>query len=105
MSLIQADAPLTPLKFEQFNDVQSTVQRLNPPVAAVYAYINAQGGDIRWRDDGTVPDADTGHIIKDGDDFWYTGKLTNFAFVRETGSSSTTDVSVSYYKPQQASDE
>jgi hypothetical protein len=104
MSLMQADWPMTALKFEQKDDIQASVVHLDPPVDAVYAYINAHGGDIRWRDDGTDPDGDTGHVLKDTDDLWYTADLKRIAFVRDSGSSSTTDMSVTYYKPQQASD-
>jgi len=99
MAVIQADRPLTPILFEQFEDVQGTVKYLNVPRSATYAYIQAQGGDIRWRDDGTDPTSLVGHILADGDDHWYTGDLRKFAFIREDSVTATTDVSVSYYNP------
>lgn len=105
MSLMTSDRPLVPLKFEQFDDVTTTVLGLNPPVDAAYAYINVQGGDMRWRDDGTDPDADTGHLMKADDDKWYTADLLKFRFIEATGSPGVLDVSVTYYRPKKASDD
>jgi hypothetical protein len=105
MSLMKTDWPLVPMKFEQFDDVQAVVQSLDPPIGASYAYINVQGGDLRWRDDGTDPDADTGHLMFAKDDLWYTVEpLNSFRFIEATGSAGVLDVTVSYYKPVQASD-
>lgn len=104
MSLMHTEWPLKVLKFEQHDDIQAAAIRLEPPVDATYAYLNAHGGDIRWRDDGTDPTGDIGHILREGDDLWYTVDLKTIAFVRDSGSSGTTDMSVSYYKPKQASE-
>jgi hypothetical protein len=100
MSLIQADRTLEPLEFEQFENVTGSVQRLNAPNKATYAYIQAQGGDIRWRDDAGEVTATVGHILAAGDDLWFTADLKKFTFIRENAETATTDVSVSYYVPR-----
>lgn len=94
---VVADRPLKPLGFEQFT--VTTAQGLpNIPKTANYAYLQSQGGLLRWRDDGTAPDGDTGHLMDDTDDLWYIGDLLKFKVVKESSEVATTIMSVSYYE-------
>jgi hypothetical protein len=103
MSLMHSDWPLKPLGFDQFTGVQSAVTRLDAPTGTSFVYLNAQGADIRWRDDGTAPDVNTGHLLKDGDDLWYTGDLRTIAFIGSDAVTATV-LTAGYYRPHQASD-
>jgi len=62
---------------------------LSRPPKAEYAIITAEGADARWRDDGTAPTLDVGHIIPMGKRYFYKGDLTK---VKIKGT-----VSVTYY--------
>lgn len=70
------------------------------PDNAKVALIQAEGADARWRDDGTAPtvdDTNGGHLLADGDSFWYIGDLETIEFIEAVGTA-TVDVSVSFYK-------
>ena len=93
--MIIADRPLTPLGFAGVLGVVGVVKLPSTPVSAAYAYIQADGGDLRWRDDGTDPTSSVGMLIMDGEDLWYTGDLHTIRFIAVT----TANLHVSYYKP------
>lgn len=59
------------------------------------AIIQAEGGEIRFRDDGTSPTAAVGMIVASGDSIQYPGDLSAFEFI-ETGA--ITAVNITYYK-------
>jgi len=91
-SAIILDANWEPCGYEQ-NDALNTVQSLKFKGRA--ALIQAEGDDIRWRDDGEDPDATTGMLLLDGTDMFYTGDLTKLRFIESTGNGI---LNVSYYK-------
>ena len=94
---VVADRPLKPLGFEQFT-VTTSQYLPNVPKSASYAYVQSQGGLLRWRDDGTAPTGDIGHLLDDGDDVFYLGDLNKFQVVKESAEVATTEMSVSYYE-------
>lgn len=99
--MLFADRPLQSLGFERVAGITTTAVGLpNVPPKAAYAYIQADGGDLRWRDDGTSPTATIGHMLKRNDDHWYTvDKLPAF-FVRDTDETDPTNLHVTYYAPK-----
>ncbi len=52
-----------------------------PPRVTV-AMIQAEGGNLRWRDDGTDPDANTGMLLLEGDTLPYMGDLAAIKLIR-----------------------
>jgi len=98
---ITADRQLVPLGFQQTAAVDSTVSGLpSKPKNADYAFVQANGGDVRWRDDGTAPTSTVGHKLLEDETFWYNGDIQKIQFIRDSGSSGTTTVNVSYYRPK-----
>ena len=93
-----ADRPVKPLGFEQFTVSTSALRLPNVPKSASYAYIQAQGGLLRWRDDGTAPTGDIGHLMDDTDDLWYIGDLIKFQVIKDSAEVADTELSVSYYE-------
>jgi len=55
------------------------------PGGANCAMIQAEGDQIRWRDDGTAPTATVGMFIPSGGGIWYTGDFTKLQFIQQTG--------------------
>lgn len=97
---IVADRPLQPLGFERIAAITgATVVGLTVPAGAVYAYIQADGGDLRWRDDGTAPSDTVGHVLADGVVYWRAANLRKIQF-RENAGGSGTAINISYYKPR-----
>lgn len=47
------------------------------------ALIQALNQNIRWRDDGTDPTANTGHRLSAGQTFFYNGDLRAIKFIQE----------------------
>jgi len=95
---VVADRPLEPLGFYQFAVSTSPLGLPSVPPDASYAYIQAQVGLIRWRDDGTAPTGTSGHLFDNLDDLWYIGDLHKFQVIRDSGESGSTELSVTYYK-------
>lgn len=91
-SSIILDANWEPCGYEQ-NDTLDTVQSLKHKGRA--ALIQAEGQDIRWRDDGVDPDGTTGMLLVSETDMFYTGDLTKLRFI-ETAAGGI--LNVSYYK-------
>lgn len=52
-------------------------------VAGRVAVIQALNQNIRWRDDGTDPTANTGQRLHAGETFLYTGDLRKIKFIQE----------------------
>ncbi len=94
---VVADRPLEPLGFEQFTVTTSPLGLPNVPKKAAYAYVQCQGGLLRWCD-FVDPDGDTGHLLDNLDDVWYIGDLLKFKVIKETAEAGTVVLSVSYYK-------
>lgn len=98
--VLVADRQLVSLGFERVATITSTVVGLpNVPKDAMYAYVQADGGALRWRDDGTDPTASIGHYLAANGDRWYTVKNLPIRFIRDTDEIETTNLHVTYYKP------
>lgn len=62
---------------------------------AKFVILQADGGDLYFRDDGTAPTTSSGMRLKDGVMFVYTGPLAKLKFIIVL--SSTGKLNVSYY--------
>ncbi|PZQ63365.1 MAG: hypothetical protein DI570_09235 [Phenylobacterium zucineum] len=68
------------------------------PSATQFALLQAEGADVRWRDDGPDPTATVGMVLKAGDPpFVYDGDMTALEFI-ETGASAKLNVAYYGYK-------
>jgi hypothetical protein len=84
---------LKPLGHEQVTGL-NTVKSLTVPSGAQRALLVCTAQNVRWRDDGTNPAADTGIQLTTGTPFWYEGDLSAIKFIEEAASSV---LEVSYY--------
>jgi hypothetical protein len=67
----------------------------NGALSARYAVIQCEGGEVRWRDDGTAPTSTVGFLLAQyPDQLVYDGDLTALRFIRTSASSI---LNVSYY--------
>jgi hypothetical protein len=86
-----------PLKYEQI-DVAGSAIGLNPPDpnfdTAYSALIQAEGQNIRWRDDGTDPTAAVGMILTPNTVLEYDGDLNKIKFIEAVAGGI---LNVSYY--------
>lgn len=64
----------------------STAKGITVPANAATAVIVAETQDVRWRDDGTDPDANTGMLLAAGAEMTYTGDLAKLKFIETTAS-------------------
>jgi hypothetical protein len=88
------DANMVPKGDEKIINL-NTVKTLTPPAGATAALIQATTQNVRWRDSGSDPTANTGiAIITAQPPFWYTGDLTAIRFIEEAASAV---LNVSYY--------
>ena len=93
------DHPLKPVGDETITGL-SSAKSLTPPTGAIYAWLQAQGKDVRLRDSGANPTASAGMLLTaDGPPVFYSGDLAAVKLI-ETSASAT--VFVSYYKPATA---
>lgn len=90
-SAIILDANWQPAGYEQITDLSSAVDL---GVKGRAALIQAEGDDVRWRDDGTDPTDSVGVLLADGQDMFYTGNLYALKFIETTGSGI---LNISYY--------
>lgn len=91
-SKVILDANWQPMGYEQITDVS---QVADLKVKGRAALIQAEGDDIRWRDDGEDPDSSTGMLLLDGSDMFYTGNLYALRFIETTGNGI---LNISYYQ-------
>ncbi len=84
---------LAPKGYQQITSLASATA-LTVPTGAVIALIQAETQSVRWRDDGTNPEAGVGLVIAAGDTIAYTGSLSAFKVIETTGSAK---LNVSYY--------
>lgn len=63
------------------------------PEGALFALVQAEGGDVRYRDDGTDATADIGMLIPDGQNCWYCG--TDLSAVSLFGDGTT--INIAFY--------
>lgn len=88
-------ASVIPVGYEQINPAAAT--GLTVPATAEVALIQAEGGKIRWRDDGTTPTGAIGMLVADGETLQYNGDLDAFELIAD-GTAAATAVNVSYYR-------
>lgn len=99
MSLQTVPGDIRPVGYEQLTGLSEarTLQAVPSGTAAPnLAVIQAEGREVRYRDDGTKPTKDIGMILAAGDDFIYFGDLTKICFI--DGASPNAKVNVSYYR-------
>lgn len=88
-------ARLEPKGYQQITDVSSAVG-LTVPKGAQFAKLQAETGDIRWRDDGTSPTGTAGMLLVAGAaPEMYIGDLSALEFVDDGTSVAT--LNVTYY--------
>jgi hypothetical protein len=64
----------------------TTATPLTPPAGAAVAVMTATTASVRYRDDGTAPDATHGVVIPSGvAPFYYAGDLSKIQFISATG--------------------
>lgn len=86
--------PLTPVGFHQYDDLDTSCDLTDHgtyviPTGAHYAFCQAEGQNLRWRDfprvdgDTTDPTAAIGTRLPAGDCLEYRGRLTHIEFIEE----------------------
>lgn len=68
---------------------------LTIPSNATFALLQAENGDLRWRDDGTAPTGSVGMILYSGTTIELAGDLSTIKFIELTSQSGI--LNVSYY--------
>lgn len=84
---------LSALGYQQITSL-STSTALTVPGGAGLAVIQAEGADVRWRDDGTAPTATVGMLLPAGAELRYTGALAALRLIQVSAGAT---VNVSYY--------
>lgn len=74
-----AYATIDPVAYVQLDPSSVVGIRVDGRVAIIQA-INQ---NVRWRDDGTDPDASTGMVLHAGESMLYTGNLRKIKFIEE----------------------
>jgi hypothetical protein len=82
-----------PLGYQQLSP--SAVTKLTVPDGANFAVIVPETQGVRWRDDGTDPDANTGMLLTAGTQLEYSGDLSAIRFIQAAASAK---LNVSYYR-------
>ena len=91
---VVARGGLTALGFEQITSLSSSAA-LTVPSGATIAVVQAEGADVRWRDDGTAPTASVGMLLPAGAERVFDAGL---AAVRLIQTASGATANVSYYQ-------
>jgi len=85
-----------PLGYEQILSATLVAPtQLNKPSYTKVAYVQVEGGQVRYRDDGVNPTAAVGMLLVDGAVLEYAGNLSTLTFITESG---TPKLNVSYYE-------
>ena len=84
---------LKPLGYEKVTGLNSA-KGLTVPSGAQRALLISTAQNVRWRDDGTNPAADTGIRLPKDTLSWYEGDLSAIKFIEESASAI---LNVSYY--------
>jgi hypothetical protein len=85
-----------PLGYEQIlSATLAAPTQLNKPAYTKVAYVQVEGGQVRYRDDGTNPTAAVGMLLVDGAFLEYAGDLSALTFLTESGAPK---LNVSYYE-------
>lgn len=95
-AIVSRGAVLTPLLYAQDTTISSASALPGTiPAATTVALIQAEGADIRWRDDGENPTASVGMLLGAGTAFWYRGTFSAFKAIQVTSGGI---LNVSYYQ-------
>lgn len=78
VDVVAVEAQWMPRGPGQFGLATGTALTIPDDVQA--AVIQAEGGDVRYRDDGTAPDANTGMLLAAGASMFYVGDLSTLQF-------------------------
>lgn len=86
----------TPVGYQQIvTATLATAQPLTVPTGATTATITVEGGDVRYRDDGTAPTASVGMPLVSGQSMIYSGPLADIEFIRQAAGAA---LNILYYK-------
>lgn len=85
----------TPLGYAQLPSLSAATALSSIPAGATRAVLQAEGQNVRWRDDGTNPSSTTGMLIFAGQLVEYAGALASIKFIEVAGGAK---LNVSYYK-------
>lgn len=85
----------TPLGYAQLTSLSAATALSSIPAGATRAVLQAEGQNVRWRDDGTNPSSTAGMLIFAGQLFEYTGALAAIKFIEVAAGGK---LNVSYYK-------
>lgn len=88
------DGYLAPNGYQQVASLSSAAG-LTPVAGSVFAIIQAESQQVRWRDDGTNPTTTVGMVLNPGENLLYNGNLGAIKFIEVTASAK---LNVSYYK-------
>lgn len=92
--VFSVDGQIEPNGFQRITSL-STVTTLTVPSGSRLCMVQAELAGVRWRDDGTAPDTDTGLQISVGSILWYTADPRNLKFIEDDAGAR---LNVSYYK-------
>lgn len=84
---------LSALGYQQLSSISASTA-LTVPGGAGLAVVQAEGADVRWRDDGVAPTASVGMLLPAGAELRYTGALGSLRLIQ---ASAGAVVNVSYY--------
>lgn len=86
MSFSIVDKPVQSVGYEQKTAFNGAAETVVIP-GAVYLLLQAEGTDVRWRDDGGSPTSTVGMVLPAGQDFWYTGDIKHLRVIGVDGDS------------------
>lgn len=73
-----------PLGYAQVTATGSAFSLPSIPANASYAMIQAEAQNLRWRDDGTAPNATVGMLLPAGAELEYNGNLAKLQLIAAT---------------------
>lgn len=79
------DGGIVPLGYQQLTALTASTA-LTVPAGARLALIQADGADLRWRDDGVDPTATVGMILRMDSELVYNGDLAALRVIAISGS-------------------
>jgi hypothetical protein len=81
------DAQLKSTGYEQKTAFNAAAEAMDTTKIndAHYLLLQAEGGDVRWRDDGVAPTTTVGMLIAEGQDFWFTGDVKRLSVIGVDG--------------------
>lgn len=89
------DGFLQPAGYVQLASLGTSTSLTGIPTGVLITLIQAEGDDLRWRDDGTDPTAAIGMLLADGQTLVYNGNPSEIEIIETTGSGIA---NVSFYR-------